>query len=428
MPPGPPVLASLVAEVYGQPDHSYDDLLAAAGTVADSGCGPSRASPTSTTRSRPPARKLVFVTDQEKAALNGVSVDEIARTLQARPGRRPASGTVRLAGERNPLRDRAAAAPRRSRSSSRRPGGDPRQGPHRPVHAALPSWAGGRRPASTRRSTTRTSSAWPTSSPRPLGRTAGRVRRGRDLRPHGPTAPRAERPASATAGSPTRSPGRSAERTFFRNGGGIAWAVPAGIRVGFTGEGEWKITLDVFRDLGLAFGAAMMMIYVLLVAQTGSFVVPLVVMLAIPLTMLGVMPGFWLLNALNGQVVGGYPDPVYFTATAHDRHDRPGGHRDPRLDHPGRLHPPVAGPQGRSLFDAIMESRVVRLRPILLTAGAAMLSSMPITLDPIFSGLAWSLIFGLFASTIFTLFVIPVTYWLLYAGRTNGKPPGETNS
>jgi hypothetical protein len=71
---------------------------------------------------------------------------------------------------------------------------------------------------------------------------------------------------------------------------------------------------------------------------------------------------------------------------------------------------------GRPLFDAIMESRVVRMRPILLTAGAAMLSSIPITLDPIFSGLAWSLIFGLFASTVFMLFVIPVTYWLLHSG------------
>ena len=71
--------------------------------------------------------------------------------------------------------------------------------------------------------------------------------------------------------------------------------------------------------------------------------------------------------------------------------------------------------RGRSLFDAIMESRVVRLRPILLTAGTAMLSAAPIALDPIFSGLAWSLIFGLFASTVFTMFVIPIAYWLLYA-------------
>ncbi len=107
-----------------------------------------------------------------------------------------------------------------------------------------------------------------------------------------------------------------AERTFIHNGGGMAWAVPEGIRVEFAGEGEWKITLDVFRDLGLAFGAAMVMIYVILVMQTGSFLVPLVVMLAIPLTVLGVMPGFWLLNRLSGQVVGGYADPVLFTATA----------------------------------------------------------------------------------------------------------------
>jgi multidrug efflux pump subunit AcrB len=80
---------------------------------------------------------------------------------------------------------------------------------------------------------------------------------------------------------------------------------------------------------------------------------------------------------------------------------------------------------GRPLFDAILESRVVRLRPILLTAGAAMLSAIPITLDPIFSGLGWSLIFGLIASTIFTLFVIPVTYWLFYDRRSEvAKPQG----
>jgi Cu/Ag efflux pump CusA len=73
--------------------------------------------------------------------------------------------------------------------------------------------------------------------------------------------------------------------------------------------------------------------------------------------------------------------------------------------------------RGRPLFDAIMESRIVRLRPILLTTGAAMLGAAPITIDPIFSGLAWALIFGLFASTVFTLFVIPVVYWLLCANK-----------
>ena len=73
----------------------------------------------------------------------------------------------------------------------------------------------------------------------------------------------------------------------------------------------------------------------------------------------------------------------------------------------------LAVKHGRSPFDAILESRVIRLRPILLTAGTAMLASIPITLDPVFSGLGWSLIFGLIASTVFTLFVIPVTYWLI---------------
>ena len=78
--------------------------------------------------------------------------------------------------------------------------------------------------------------------------------------------------------------------------------------------------------------------------------------------------------------------------------------------------------RGRSLFEAIMESRVVRLRPILLTASTAMLSAAPIAIDPIFSGLAWSLIFGLFASTVFTLFVIPVSYWLVYAHKVSSNP------
>jgi multidrug efflux pump subunit AcrB len=183
--------------------------------------------------------------------------------------------------------------------------------------------------------------------------------------------------------------------------------------VDFAGEGEWKITLDVFRDLGLAFAAALVGIYILLVAQTKSFMIPVVVMLAIPLTILGIMPGFWLLNALAGGDVGGYADPIFFTATGMIGMIALAGivTRD-SIILVDFIHLSLA--RGRSLFDAIMESRVVRLRPILLTAGTAMLSAAPITIDPIFSGLAWALIFGLLASTVFTLFVIPVTYWLLY--------------
>ena len=139
-------------------------------------------------------------------------------------------------------------------------------------------------------------------------------------------------------------------------------------------------------------------------------------MMAIPLTVLGVMPGFYLLNAVTGQNVGGYADPVYFTATAMIGMIALAGivTRDSIIlvD-----FIELAVKNGRPLFDAILESRVVRLRPILLTAGAAMLSSIPMVFDPIFSGLGWSLIFGLFASTLFTLFVIPVAYWLVYVDK-----------
>jgi multidrug efflux pump subunit AcrB len=140
-------------------------------------------------------------------------------------------------------------------------------------------------------------------------------------------------------------------------------------------------------------------------------------MLAIPLTVLGVMPGFYLLNAMARQTVGGYADPVYFTATAMIGMIALAGivTRD-SIILVDFIH--LAVRRGRSLFDAIMESRIVRLRPILLTASAAMLASIPITLDPIFAGLGWSIIFGLVASTVFTLFVIPVTYWLVYSRRS----------
>ena len=78
---------------------------------------------------------------------------------------------------------------------------------------------------------------------------------------------------------------------------------PAGIRVDWAGEGEWQITLRVFRDLGIAFGAALIGIYVLLIAQTHSFFMPLLIMMAIPLTLLGIMPGFFLLNLISGETL-----------------------------------------------------------------------------------------------------------------------------
>jgi multidrug efflux pump subunit AcrB len=83
--------------------------------------------------------------------------------------------------------------------------------------------------------------------------------------------------------------------------------------------------------------------------------------------------------------------------------------------------------RGASLKEALIESGAVRFRPILLTAGAAMLGAWPITLDPVFSGLAWALIFGLVVSTAFTLLLVPVVYWMLYRGAGGASPASPSD-
>ena len=170
--------------------------------------------------------------------------------------------------------------------------------------------------------------------------------------------------------------------------------------------------MDVFRDLGLAFVVALLAIYVLLVVETRSFAMPGLVMLAIPLGAIGIVPGFWLLNRLTAKDVGGFADPVWFTATGMIGMIALAGIvvRNSIILIDFMRHRLAAG---EPLREAILQSGVQRFRPILLTAGAAMLGAWPITLDPIFSGLAWSLIFGIVASTAFTLVIIPVVFHLL---------------
>jgi len=151
-------------------------------------------------------------------------------------------------------------------------------------------------------------------------------------------------------------------------------------------------------------------------------VLPLVTMLAIPMTAIGIMPGFTLLNALVNRPVGRFANPVFFTATAMIGMIVLAG----IVMRNGVLlidFIRTAQARGRPLREAILESGAARIRPIFLTAGTTMLGAWPITADPIFSGLAWSLIFGLFISTAFTLVVIPVTYHLLYARAETGAGP-----
>jgi multidrug efflux pump subunit AcrB len=408
-PPGPPVISTITAEVYGRPDQGSDELRRGAQLVAERLRRESGVVDVDSTVEAPQARHT-FVVDRAKAAVNGVSDADLVQTLSVALGGSAVS-TAQAPTDRNELNIvlRLPEVDRSSLEDLNRLYVRTSAGQMVPL-AELGSW----RQAIVEQTIYH-------KNLRPVQYVFAEVA-GRAPAEAIVDVEADRQPAGAASGSAT--PRAVAKRTYIKNGAALPWSLLDGLSVTFSGEGEWQITLDVFRDLGLAFAAALVAIYILLVHETGSFLLPVVIMLAIPLTILGIMPGFWLLNQFGIRTVGGYPDPVFFTATAMIGMIALAGivTRD-AIILVDFIHHSLA--RGRSLFDAIMESRVVRLRPILLTAGAAMLGAWPITLDPIFSGLAWALIFGLLASTVFTLFVIPVSYWLLYHNKPgHGLPAG----
>ncbi|WP_291989868.1 efflux RND transporter permease subunit [Candidatus Accumulibacter sp. ACC007] len=165
-------------------------------------------------------------------------------------------------------------------------------------------------------------------------------------------------------------------------------------------DGEWQVTYETFRDMGIAYGVGLILIYLLVVAHFKSYLVPLIIMAPIPLTIIGVMPGHALLGsqytatsmigmiALAGIIVRNSILLVDF------------------------IRQQIG--EGMELREAIIQSAAVRAKPIALTGLAAMLGAMFILDDPIFNGLAISLIFGIFVSTLLTLVVIPVLYYAAF--------------
>jgi multidrug efflux pump subunit AcrB len=405
-PPGPPVIATITAEVYGPPDAAYADLTAAAERLERRMTRePGVVDVDSSAEADQP--KTVFETDQPKAALSGVSKEATAETLRlALDG---LSATVlHLPDEVDPLWVELRL-PRALRSSI----GDLKslyvvgQEGQLVQLDALGSFVSER-------------------NGKPLfeDKTIYHKNLRRVAYVFGEVAGRppaeaiidmqVDRRADGTNPAPAARIRPVAERTWLHPGGGDPWALPVGYSVEWAGEGEWKITLDVFRDLGVAFAAALVGIFVILMFETGSRMLPIIIMLAIPLTMIGIMPGFWLLSVLTDRPVGGYPTPVFFTATAMIGMIALAGivvrNSVVLIDfiHHGK-------DEGLSLREAIVRSVAIRTRPIVLTAGTSLLGNWVITLDPIFSGLAWAIIFGIFTSTVFTLLVVPVVYWLLYS-------------
>lgn len=370
VPPGPPVVSTIVAEIYGSPGKSYQGLVEAAEKIESvMAREPFVVDIDSTVEF--PRRRLDFVIDKEKAALHGVTPDAVVQTLLLSTV--SAQATVHAPGERQRL----------------------------PIRLSYPR---------ERRSGITALSQIPVKTAEggmvPLGEIGAFAETREDQPIYHKNLQRVVYVFGEMAG-------RAPAEAILDMQKNLRDLPPAeGVRVEWAGEGEWKITLEVFRDLGVAFLGAMMGIYILLVIQMNSFFMPLLIMIAIPLTLIGIMPGFWLFNLLFTSPVGGFGNPVFFTATSMIGMIALGG-----IVIRNALvlveFIEEAMREGVGLKEAILQSGAVRLRPIVLTAATTALGAWPITLDPVFSGLAWALIFGLFASTFFTLFIVPVAYFMV---------------
>jgi multidrug efflux pump subunit AcrB len=399
VPPGPPVLSPIVAEIYG-PD--YDAQMRLARQVrAVFERTPDVVSIDDSTLD--PAERVVLRVDAAKAALYGIPAADVARAAR-----------LALAGEDvTPLHDgqskyvvpvRVGLAPERTGSLDdllklRLRGQDERGQTYEVALAEL-----------VRAQTV----------------AAERVIHRKDLQP-------VVYVLGDVAGDTGAREGRADSPLYgmFRLRGEIAKiAAPGGLPLaehwvaqpsdrftsfGLKWDGEWQITYETFRDMGIAYAVGLVLIYLLVVAQFRSYLTPLVIMAPIPLTIIGVLPGHALLGAqftatsmigmiaLAGIIVRNSILLVDFIGQ--------------RFDETGDLQ------------RATIEAAAVRAKPIVLTAVAAMAGSVFILDDPIFNGLAISLLFGILVSTLLTLVVIPVLYYAVSyrraAARGEAAPPAS---
>jgi len=374
IPPGPPVLSTLVAEVYGEDEALRRSLAEQVLAIFDATAGVVDTD----WYVEGPQSRLRFAVDREKAALAGIDAEQVAATLRlAVDGTTP--GLLHGTAEREPvpLRVRLPLAAR----------SDPaRLGDLRLVGAngrAVPL-------AEVTRAERETLEPFRyRKNGRPVTYVIGDV------------AGAAESPAYAMLAMSERiraiplPAGYAVEERWVDDPAAPDRAV-------VVWDGEWRITYEVFRDLGLAFAAVLVLIYVLVVAWFRSFLVPLLIMAPIPLTLVGILPA----HALTG---------MYFTATSMIGMIALAGiivrNSILLVD-----FIQLSTARGLPLAEAVIEAGAVRLRPIALTAAAVIVGALVIVLDPIFQGLAVALISGVFASTALTLVIIPLLFHLAFGG------------
>ena len=370
IPPGPPVLATLVAEIYGPDDGSragvagkVRDILKRTAGVVDVDM-----------YREDDQSKATFVVDREKAALSGISVDDVARTLAIALGGQSV-GILHLPREKEPVA----------------------------IHLRLPV---GQRSSVASLSTINVPGSRGLVPLSQLVRVTTGTEQKTLYRKNlknviyviGDVAGQIEAPVYAILkmqkeikALPTPD-GSKIEVQASRQ----PWSEE---KMGMKWDGEWHITYEVFRDLGIAFVAVMVLIYVLVVAWFKDFTTPLVIMAPIPLTLIGILPG----HAAFG---------AFFTATSMIGFIALAGiivrNSIILID-----FAEMKRREGMALDEAIIEAGAVRFRPMLLTGAAVVVGSFVIVFDPIFQGLALAMMFGEIASTTLSRVTIPILYYMV---------------
>ncbi len=370
IPPGPPVLSTLVAEIYGPTDGARANLAGRIRSVMTKTEGVVDVD-WFREDNQP---KLIFSVNQEKAALSGIAVNDVVQTmLIALNGSN--IGLMHVAKEKEPVPvNLRLEAARRSSSAD--------------LSALFVSGPHGSVPLSELVQIITTNE----------NKTLYRKNLRDVIYVIGDVAGQIEAPVYAIlkmqkeiAALPTTD-GAKLEIT-------AASQPQNNSRMGMKWDGEWHITYEVFRDLGIAFAAVMVLIYILVVAWFKDFTTPLVIMAPIPLTLIGILPG----HAIFG---------AFFTATSMIGFIALAGiivrNSIILID-----FAEMKRSEGMPLDEAIIEAGAVRFRPMLLTGAAVVVGSFVIVFDPIFQGLALAMMCGEIASTTLSRVTIPILYFMV---------------
>jgi multidrug efflux pump subunit AcrB len=390
VPPGPPVLSPIVAEIYGAEAEGRQQVARAVRAVFEKTPGVVDVDDSSIAA----APKTLLVVDRRKAAMLGVPQQAIVSTLRAGlageataylhdQSKYPAAATLQLPAERHGDIDALLALTVRSAA-----------GKLVPIRELVTLTD------SVREQPIHHKDLLPVNYV--VGDMAGKL----DSPLYGMFQMRDAIAKIATPGGGTLGEGEhfvSQPDDAYR-GYAIKW------------DGEWQITYETFRDMGAAYAVGLILIYLLVVAQFGSYLTPLIIMAPIPLTIIGVMPGHALLGAqftatsmigmiaLAGIIVRNSILLVDFIN--------------------------LQVREGTTFERAVVQAAIARAQPIVLTGLAAMLGAFFILDDPIFNGLAISLVFGILVSTLLTLVVIPILYYVAYRNRVQAiaAPASELSS